>query len=175
MSKVYEKVLKDQISPYFLGILSTILCGFRAGYNTQHALIRLLEKWRRCLDRSGLIGTILMDLSKAYARLPHDLLIAKLAAYGLNISSLGLLYSYLNIRCQRVKIDSHRSTARKIKIRFRQQSLLGPLLFNIVINDGCLINLDSEVYNFADDNTLSLGQPTRIFSRPLLYICIAKI
>ena len=57
------------------------IVGFRAGYSTQHALIRLLEKWRRCLDTSGMVGKILIDLSKAYDCLLHDLLIAKLAAY----------------------------------------------------------------------------------------------
>ena len=62
----------------------------------------------------------------------------------------------------------------KLKIGFQQESVLGHLLFNIVINDGCLINLDSEVCNFADDNTVSLGQPTRLFSRRLLCICVAK-
>ena len=56
-----------------------------------------------------------MGLSKAYDCLPHDLLIAKLEAYGLDMNSLALLSSYLNNRYQRVKIGSHRSTARKIK------------------------------------------------------------
>ena len=144
VSKIYERVLKDQIQPYFHEILSNILCAFRARYSTQYALIRLLEKLRRCLDSSGLVGTILVDLSKAYDCLPHDLLIAKLEAYGLDINSLALLYSYLNNRCQRVKIGSHRSIARKIKIGVPQGSVLGLLL----------INLDSEICNFADHNTL---------------------
>ena len=155
MSKVYERVLKDQINPFFHEILSKILCGFRAGYSTQHILIRLLEKWR-CLDRSSLVGKILIDLSKAYDCLPHDLLTAKLAAYGLDISSSSLLYSYLNNRYQRVKIGTHRSTARKIKNWGPTGigPLLGSLLFNIFINDVCLINLDPEICNSADDNTL---------------------
>ena len=76
--KVYEKLLKDQICRYFQDKLSEILSGFREGYSTQHALIRLIEKWRKCLDASGIVGTILIDLSKAYdyARyhLPRDLL-----------------------------------------------------------------------------------------------------
>ena len=113
VSKVYERVLKDQISPYIHEVLSNILSGFRAGYSTQHALIRLLEKWKRCLDSSCLVGTVLMDLHKAFDCLPHDLLIAKLEAYGLDMNSLALLYTYLNNRFQKVKICSHRSTTRK--------------------------------------------------------------
>ena len=95
-----------------------------------------------------------MDLSKAYDCLPHDLLIAKLAAYGLDISSLRLLYSYINNRYQRVKFGSHRSIARKIKIGVPQGLVLCPLIFNIFITDVCLINLDSEICNFADNNIL---------------------
>ena len=85
-SKIYERILKEQMSHHFKDKLRDILCEFREGYSTQHALIRVIEKWRKCLDNSGIVGTILMDLSKAYDCLPHDLLIAKLAAYGFSIN-----------------------------------------------------------------------------------------
>ena len=68
--------------------LSPLLCGFRKGYSTQYALLRLLEKWRSKLDRKSIIGTILCDLSKAFDTLPHDLIIAKLEAYGFSKNSL---------------------------------------------------------------------------------------
>ena len=54
-----------------------------------------METWKKCLDTSGIAGTILMDLSKAYDCIPHDLLIAKLEAYGFKKNALKLVYSYL--------------------------------------------------------------------------------
>ena len=76
--------------------LNELLCGFRKDHSTQHALFKWLQPWQKELNNSGFIGTILMDLSKAYDCLPHDLLIAKLGAYGLDRSSLRLLMDYLN-------------------------------------------------------------------------------
>ena len=154
VSKIYERVLKNQITPFFQDKLSVILSGFRESYSTQHALIRVFELWRRCLDSSGIVGTILMDLSKAYDCLPHDLLIAKLEAYGFDNDSLQLICSYLESRYQRVKIGSCKNTRRKIKIGVPQGSVLGPLFFNIFINDLFLMSLESEICNFADDNTI---------------------
>ena len=112
-STIYERVLKYQIFLFFKDKFSRILCGFREGYSTQHALIRLLENWRKCLDTSGIVGAILTELSKAYVCLPHDL-IAKFKAYGFDFNSLCLLYSYLDCRYHRAKIASLKSTANSI-------------------------------------------------------------
>ena len=82
------------------------LCGFRKTHFTQHAFFKFLQRLQREFDNSGLVGTILMDLSKAYDCLPHDLIIAKFEAYGLSKSSLSLLLDYLTSRKQRVQIGS---------------------------------------------------------------------
>ena len=82
ISKIYERLLSEQISIFISDKISSDLCGFRKGYSTQHAIAKLIEKWRSVLDKKGIVGTILMDLSKAYDCLPIDILIAKMDAYG---------------------------------------------------------------------------------------------
>ena len=73
--------MDKQIVTYITPFLSSLLCGFRKGYSAQHALVRLLEKFRISLDEDGKAGAVLMDLSKAFDCIRHDLLIAKLHAY----------------------------------------------------------------------------------------------
>ena len=96
----------NQLSNHTKYVLNHILCAFRKAHSTQHAFFRLLPSWKRELDESGYVGTILMDLSKAYDCIPHQLLIAKLEAYGLHKNSLNLLADYLSGRKQRTKIGS---------------------------------------------------------------------
>ena len=106
LSKVYEELIYKQLNTFFENKLSPLLCGFRSRYSTQHALLNLINKWHSCLDNSGVVCTIFMDLSKAFDCLPHKLILAKLHAYGVDIKSLKLLQDYLSNRTQRVKHDS---------------------------------------------------------------------
>ena len=106
ISKLFERIIARQINEFMSNKLPSLLCGFRKRYSTQHALLRLIEKWRKCLDNSEIITAIQMDLSKAYDCISHDLLIAKLHAYDFGMKSLQFLYSYLTNRKQRVKIES---------------------------------------------------------------------
>ena len=81
MTKISERIISSQIMCYIDDILSPYLCVSRKDYNTQHALLRLVEKkCRSSVDKKGIAGTILMDLSKAFDWLNHELLIAKLEA-----------------------------------------------------------------------------------------------
>ena len=69
-------------------------------------MLNMLRKWQKTLSNKVKIGAILMDLSKAFDCLPHDLIIAKLHAYGIGLDSLKLMYRYLNNRKHRVRIGS---------------------------------------------------------------------
>ena len=106
LSKVYERVMYEQTSYYFEPFFNEILCGFRKARSTQHALFKLLTSWQNSLDRGRFVGSILMDLSKAYDCLPHNLLLAKLQAYGFSKESIRLFLSYLTNRTQSIKIGS---------------------------------------------------------------------
>ena len=98
VSKLFEKSMANQLSGFFDGKFSNLLCGFRKKQSSQHALANLIKSWQKSLDEGKVVGTVLMDLSKAYDCLPHDLLIAKIEAYGADHSSLRLLHDYLSDR-----------------------------------------------------------------------------
>ena len=134
--------------------MNDLLFGFHEAHSAQHVLSRLNQPLKKELDNSGLVGAILMYLSKAYDCLPHDLLIAKLEAYGPDKPSLTLVNDYLRFRKYRKKIGSSYSDWANVIRGIPQRSILGPLLFDIFINDIFLFVKKSDICKFADDNTL---------------------
>ena len=153
LSKVFENILYKQISEFFNKIFSKYQTGFRKGFNAQTCLVAMLEKFRKYLDDRGEYAALLTDLSKAFDCLPHDLLIAKLHAYGFDTPSLKLIHSYLTERYQRVKINNSFSEYHLIKYGVPQGSFLGPILFNIFLCDLFLIVDDIDIVSYADGNT----------------------
>ena len=154
-SKIYEKVIKNQLASYLDKYFSPFISAYRKSYSTQQVLIRLLEEWREKLDKNFIVGAVLMDLSKAFDCIPHDLIIAKLAAFGFKRETLRLIYSYLKGRKQCVKINNTYSDYNEIISRVPQGSILGPVFFNLSINDLFFFSEKASMHNFADDNTLS--------------------
>lgn len=155
LSKIFEKLLSDQMCEHMKALFHSYLSGFRKAHGCQDILTRLTEDWRQALDNGDSIGVVAIDLSKAFDCMPHGLLLAKLHAYGLSINACLLLKSYLVNRKQRVKIgNTYSDWIFNIK-GVPQGSILGPLLFNVFINDFLYYDLNAKVYNYADDNTLS--------------------
>ena len=155
VSKVYERIIQDQIIPFMEPVMSVYLCGFRKGYSTQHALMRLIEKCREILDKNGHAGALLMEHSKAVDCLDHDLLrIAKLHAHGFSRSALELIYSYLTERKQRLKVNGSFRAWKESTKGVPQGSVSGPLLFNIFIDGIFFLVNYTEVCNYADDTTI---------------------
>ena len=156
-SKVYERFLHDNLSSFTEKVLSQYVSAYRKSYSSNHVLLRLIEEWKKLLDHKKFVGTVLMDLSKAFDCIPHDLLVAKLYAYGLSKNGVIFFYSYLKRRKQGVKINNTESIRKQLISGVTQGSILGPVLFNIFINDLFLFIKEAKLANFADDNTIYAG------------------
>ena len=103
-SKIYERFIHENLTPFMNYFLSEFILACRKTYSANHVLKRLIGKWKK-----SFFGSVLIDLSKAFDCVLHDLLIAKMHAYGFSSESLAFFYSYLKIRKQSVKINNTHS------------------------------------------------------------------
>ena len=154
VSKLFERNMFEQTSSYIEKFLSPYLFGYRKGHSTEQCLLIMIEAWRKAVDENCSAGGILTDLSKAFDCLSHELIIAKLEAYGFGKSALKFVYDYLKDRKQRTKVNGSYSSWRSLQYGVQQGSILGPLLFNIFTNDIFYFVDKCKLANFADDNTL---------------------
>ena len=129
MSKVFEKVIINQISSYFDSIFHPCIFGFRKGYSC--------ESIKCSLDKGNIVCCILMDLSRAFHCIPHKLLISKFKAYGVSVSACDVITSYLKDRRQRVKIGTQRSEW----MHAHKGSAQGLCLVHLVITSSLMICL----------------------------------
>ena len=137
----------------------------------QNVLLRLIEQWREYLDNNNLVGAVLIDFSKAFDCLPHDLLVAKLAAYGFDRNTLKLFHSYLKDRKQVVNVKGFVGILKEIISGVPQGSILGPILLNIFINDLFYFVDGDNLHNFANDNRSDQADSIGELVENLQYLC----
>ena len=111
------------------------MAAYHKGYSCQHVLLRVVEDWKLALDNRKHVAAMLMDLSKAFDSLPHELIIAKLKAYGMKEEGCAFVWAYLSKRKQRVKLSGRASDWMELLKGVPQGSILGPIFFNIFMND----------------------------------------
>ena len=132
-SKIYERFLHDSLSNFTGKVLSKFVSAYRKSYSSNHVLLKLIEEWKKSLADTNIMGTVLMDLSKALDCIPHDLLVANLHAYGLSMDAITIIYSYMKRRKQGVKINDTESLFKILSSGVPQGSILSPILFNVHI------------------------------------------
>ena len=127
---------------------------FRKGFSVQYSLVAMLERWKGAANNKKVFGALLTDLSKELDCFFHELIIAKLNAYGFSFPALKFIHYYLSNRPQRTKINHDFTSWEEVLFGVFQGSSLGTLLFNIFLSDSFLAWRETEFTSCADDNTL---------------------
>lgn len=151
VSKVLEKVVYSQLYPAVQQSLSTPQHGFLRGRSTVSNLVVLNTTLTKCMEGGCQVDVIYTDYSKAFDRINHDLLLAKLSRIGIRGNLLRWFASYINNRSQAVVVNNYVSSWVGIPSGVPQGSLLGPLLFVIFVNDIESCFQTSNLLCFADD------------------------
>ena len=158
----------NQMTPFLEKILHPKIAAYRIGYSCQTVLLRMVKNRKIAAEKKHHVGGVMMDLSKAFDCLPHELITAKFQAYGADNRSCELIWSYLQNRKQRVRISGQVSDWKTLKKGVPQGSIMGPVLFNLFVNDIVYEFPKSSLYNYADDNTVCVFGPTRDFVKQTL-------
>ena len=156
LSKIVEKCLKSRLLHYFYrnNLFNTVQFGFLEGMSTQDALLYVTEKIYNNLHNKLSTLAIYIDFSKCFDTLNRPILLKKLEIYGIRGVPLQLFTSYLNERCQAVKVNNVISEVKSINSGVPQGSVLGPILYLIYVNELPNISEQFSTCLFADDTTL---------------------
>ena len=162
ISKILEKLVYSQVYEFLdrTGQLYENQYGFRAKHSCEHAIGQALGSIIKGLENNFYSACVLLDLSKAFDTIEHDILLKKLEIYGIRGIPLTWFRSYLSDRTLRVKCSTVSKSSKTIGKEYPVQygtpqgSCLGPLIFLIFVNDLHLQLHDSEGIQFADDTTL---------------------
>ena len=139
---------------YFSNFFPRYQCGFRKGYSAKHCLSAMTKKMKEARDSNKVCAVVLTNLSKVFDCLLHNLLIAKLHAFALDLKFLKVIHAYVNNRIRVTKVGSFYSEILQIIYGVPQGSILDPLLFNVNLIDLFLAkHCKSEFSNSAEDTT----------------------
>lgn len=155
-SKVFEKIIHCRVLNFIetSNVLTPYQFGFRKNMSTELALLHQKEYILTQFENKKIVVGLFVDFSKAFDLVNHEVLLNKLDIYGVRGCALHLLRSYLSHRRQVVQINNSRSQVLPLACGVPQGSILGPLLFNLYINDIVNINQDAKFIIYADDTSI---------------------
>ena len=150
---LFQKIVYNLVFDFLGGneILYDYQFGFRSKHSTQQALITLVDRVTKSLDRSNIVVSLFIDLKKAFDTVHYRILLHKIYAYGIRGVLLKWFESYLTDKSQYVIYDGVRSETKVVECGIPQGSILGPFLFITSMNDICNISALMFAIMYADD------------------------
>ena len=160
LAKVFEKILHNRLLDFFVkhNIISEKQYGFVRNKGTKDAIANLTDYIYKNLDSDNCTTAVMLDFSKAFDTVQHNILLNKLELYGVRGKPLKLIKNYITNRYQYVKLNGKKSNMCELKIGVPQGTIMGPLFFIIYINE--MLNLIPNILSYADDTVILCAEKT---------------